>query len=105
MKNVKDYDAGLTTGCLNPATGRMCYGGAARNLRTFQAGGLASIKEDERAVGVIIGLELAKPMLAQYQNQLAQATIALQHALQQHELQQLLARIPIVAQSSSTKFE
>jgi len=44
MKNEQDYKAGWTKQTTNPATGKKCSGGAARNLKIAQFGGVNTIQ-------------------------------------------------------------
>ena len=66
MKNINDYNAGWTTSCLNPKTGKICSGGAARNLKTAQAGGAQAIYNN----GVITTMQLLEPLVMRLENQL-----------------------------------
>jgi hypothetical protein len=66
MKNTNDYEAGWTTACFNPETGKICYGGAARNLRTAQAGGAQAINNN----GVVTAMQLLEPLVMRLENQL-----------------------------------
>ncbi|MBV6303445.1 hypothetical protein KVP10_01035 [Candidimonas humi] len=46
MQNPDDYKAGWTTQALNPKTGELRSGGAARNMKTAQRGGVAAPEND-----------------------------------------------------------
>ncbi|MGE4519538.1 MAG: hypothetical protein AB7E04_08535 [Desulfobacteraceae bacterium] len=68
MKNRDDYEAGWTKPIVNPKTGKKCSGGAARNHRTANAGGVENI----RAGAFMEGINYVTPILEQYRNQLKQ---------------------------------
>jgi TolA-binding protein len=44
MKNEADYNAGWTKQLHNLATGKVCAGGAARNLRLAMLGGISNVQ-------------------------------------------------------------
>jgi len=66
MINHNDYYAGWTTTIINPKTGKSCYGGAARNLRTAQVGGAAAIYN----AGAIQAMQQIQPVVDRYEAQL-----------------------------------
>jgi|GEM_PF-1788284 len=66
MKNKNDYDNGWTKPVVNPATGKTCSGGAARNLRTAQVGGAQAIFN----MGGITIMQHIEPVVSSLQKQL-----------------------------------
>lgn len=70
MRNPDDYRAGWTTTTVNPRTGKQCSGGAARNLRTAQAGGAVGIYN----TGFIHALQYMQPMVERLEAQLKESS-------------------------------
>jgi len=68
MKNKQDYLSGWTTPTVNPATGRRCSGGAARNLKIAQLGGANAIQ----VTTVMKTMESLQPIINTQQNQINQ---------------------------------
>lgn len=66
MKNPTDYEAGWTGSVLNPKTNKSCSGGAARNLRLAQQGGVAAV-ESKAVLQTLIHLQ---PVIESLQAQL-----------------------------------
>lgn len=71
MKNEDDYNAGWTTPVINPKTGEVCYGGAARNIRLSQFGGANALV----VFGANQAFQTMAPLFADIQNQLAQSNL------------------------------
>ncbi|BEB60651.1 hypothetical protein FJQ53_26720 [Escherichia coli] len=71
MKNEDDYKSGWTTQTTNPATGKKCSGGAARNLRIYQAGGANSV----RVKAAIEGVQSIQPIIDVQQSQIEQQQV------------------------------
>lgn len=66
MLNKKDYQSGWTTPIQHPITGNMCYGGAARNVRSWIAGGNCGVFN----MGYLAAFNDLKPIINSYQAQL-----------------------------------
>jgi hypothetical protein len=56
MTSKNDYDAGFTTGAINPKTGKFVSGGARRNVEIAKLGGVSAIKRDEYERGLKDGM-------------------------------------------------
>lgn len=68
MKNEDDYKSGWTTQTKNPSTGKKCSGGAARNLRTAQAGGASAVQ----ARAAVVAIQSIQPVIEAQQAQIQQ---------------------------------
>lgn len=84
MKNGQDYQAGWTTQTTNPATGKRCSGGAARNLKIAQAGGANAVQviaavDAVRSIQPIVDVQQAQ--IQQQQTQIEVLTQALNQAI------------------------
>lgn len=84
MKNENDYQAGWTKQIINPATGKKCSGGAARNLKIAQAGGanamqVASVMETLQSIQPIVDAQQAQ--ILQQQTQITMLTDTLTKAI------------------------
>jgi hypothetical protein len=66
MRNPSDYAAGLTASLLDARTGKLLSGGAARNRRIAEAGGLAEIQNRAIAAGIVLGVQQVQPLLHHY---------------------------------------
>lgn len=66
MLNRQDYQAGWTTPIEHPVTGNMCYGGAARNVRSWMAGGNCGVFN----MGYVSAVNALQPIINSYQEQL-----------------------------------
>ncbi|HGM7842694.1 TPA: hypothetical protein ACKQH2_005134 [Serratia marcescens] len=66
MLNEQDYQAGWTTPIEHPVTGNMCYGGAARNVRSWMAGGNYGVFN----MGYVSAVNALQPIINSYQEQL-----------------------------------
>jgi hypothetical protein len=66
MLNEQDYQAGWTTPIQHPITGNMCYGGAARNVRSRMAGGNCGVFN----MGYLTAFNSLQPIINSYQAQL-----------------------------------
>lgn len=66
MLNEQDYKAGWTTPIEHPVTGNMCYGGAARNVRSRMAGGNCGVFN----MGYVSAVNDLQPIINSYQEQL-----------------------------------
>jgi hypothetical protein len=71
MKNKDDYDNGWTKPVFNPSTGKTCSGGAARNLRTAQAGGAQALFN----MGGIAVMQHIEPLVNNLQKQLQDSQV------------------------------
>ncbi|MBS0861926.1 hypothetical protein [Providencia rettgeri] len=71
MKNEQDYNAGWTTQTTNPATGKKCSGGAARNLRMAQAGGANAVQ----VLAAVQAVQAIQPIINEQQVQIEQQQI------------------------------
>lgn len=76
MLNELDYQAGWTTPIQHPETGNMCYGGAARNVRTSMFGGNSAVVN----MGFTLGVASLQPVINLYQEQLQASQIQLQQS-------------------------
>lgn len=68
MKNENDYNSGWTTPTINPATGKKCAGGAARNLRIAQSGGANAVQ----VLAALTAVDSIQPIIQQQQEQIQQ---------------------------------
>lgn len=68
MKNKQDYQSGWTTQTTNPATGKKCSGGAARNLRVAQAGGANAVQ----VIAAVNAVQSIQPIVDAQQTQIQQ---------------------------------
>ncbi|MFO4742822.1 hypothetical protein V5H21_06620 [Vibrio cholerae] len=66
MLNEQDYQAGWTTPIQHPISGNMCYGGAARNVRSWMAGGNRGVFN----MGYLAAFNTLQPIINSYQAQL-----------------------------------
>ncbi len=66
MLNEQDYQAGWTTPIKHPVTGNMCYGGAARNVRSWMFGGNCGVFN----MGYLSAVNDLQPIINSYQEQL-----------------------------------
>lgn len=74
MKNEQDYKSGWTTKIINPATGKECSGGAARNLRTAQAGGSTAVQ----ALAAVQAVQSLQPIIEAQQVQIQQQQVQIE---------------------------
>jgi len=61
MRNPDDHEAGWTKKTKNPKTGKYCSGGAARNLKIAQAGGVVSLQASAFFDGAQQAIRVLKP--------------------------------------------
>lgn len=68
MKNEQDYQAGWTAQTTNPTTGKKCSGGAARNLKIAQVGGVNAVAVN----AVVQAVQSIQPIVDVQQAQIQQ---------------------------------
>ncbi|QOV66524.1 hypothetical protein [Kosakonia pseudosacchari] len=88
MINESDYKAGWTTPIIHPVTGNMCFGGAARNVRLSQQGGVDAVAN----ASALSAFAMMQPVVDAFQQQL-QVSQAL-NVQYQTLLAQHLANVP-----------
>ena len=66
MKGHDDYQEGWTTTAYNPKTGKMCSGGAARNMRIAQQGGVTALEDKAK----MEAFQYIQPLVESLQKQL-----------------------------------
>lgn len=84
MKNENDYQAGWTQQTTNPATGKKCSGGAARNLKIARVGGanslqVATVTQTLQSIQPIVDAQQAQ--IQQQQTQIEVLTKTLQKVI------------------------